>query len=222
MRVNHSRRILRIVASVAGIALALIWLCSEQAWEKNILSDFPCAPPCWQGITPGTPMEAEQVTQILEEMPAVGYISQHSLPEGTEIRWWWKSRPWQQTETGPNSIFLVEGIVHDISLSVNSELTVEDILNKYGIPEATIYGSPPLPEEPYMWMTLVYPTRGLQFRAEIITRNDPVIKPSTRISEILYLPPVDSTEDWLAAHSDINLQPWPGYGALPPDFIAQP
>jgi len=111
------------------------------------------------------------------------------------------------------------GVVHHISLSVEFDLTVEKVLNKYGLPEAINYGPPPLPEEPFMWMNLLYPIQGLWFRAEVYTRVAPVLEPTTRIFEVTYSLPADSLESWLGPdiHA-MHLQPWPGYGRLEPEF----
>ena len=204
---------LLLVVGVMVIVLALTWLYSERIVDRSILTDSPCAAPCWQGIMPGTLVEEEATIQLLETLPNVSYVWVNRLPTGTNILWFWKQWPWRQT--GYNSVFLVGGVVHHVSLSVDFELTVEEILDKYGLPEATNYGPPLLPEEPYMWMTLFYPTQGLQFRAEVLTLTEPVLEPTTRISEILYLVPAESLESWLGSdiHS-MDLQPWPGYGEL--------
>jgi len=206
-------KVLLIVAGVMVIVVALTWLYSERIVDRSILTDSPCAAPCWQGIVPGTPMAIEEITQILEVLPNVGRIRQHSLPTGTEIYWRWKQWPWRQT--GYNSVFLMGGVVHHITLSVEFDLTIEEVLNKYGLPAATNYGPPPLPEEPYVWMNLLYPTQGLWFRAEVYTRVDPVLQPTTRVFEVTYSVTADSLESWLGSDIDaMHLQPWPGYGEL--------
>ena len=213
-------RVLLVVAGMMAIVLALTWLYSEKIVDRSILTDSLCAAPCWQGIVPGTPMEEEEIIRILETLPYVDISSvrQDSLPRGRAISWWWKHWPWRRT--GFNRVFLVGGVVHHITLSVEFELTVEQILDKYGVPEAANYGPPPLPEEPYMWMNLLYPTQGLWFRAEVYTRVDPVLQPTTRVFEVTYSVPADSLESWLGSDMDaMNLQPWPGYGKLEvPDF----
>jgi len=208
-------KVLLIVAGVIVIVLALTWLYSERIVDRSILTDSPCAAPCWQGIVPGTPMEKDEVIRLLEALPNVSSIWENKVPKGTTIMWTWKLWPWRQTGAGYNSVFLMGGVVHHITLSVEFELTVEEILDKYGIPEATNYGPPPLPEEPYMWMNLLYPAQGLWFRAEVYTRVDPVLQPTTRIFEVTYSVPADSLESWLGSHMEaMNLQPWPGYGEL--------
>ncbi len=208
-------KVLLLAVGVMAIALALTWLYSERIVDRSILTDSPCAAPCWQGIVPGMPMEKDKVIQLLETLPNVSSIWENKVPKGTAIMWSWKPWPWRQTGAGYNSVFLMEGVVHHVTLSVDFDLTIEEVLNKYGLPEATNYGSPPLPEEPYVWMNLLYPTQGLWFRAKVYTRVDPVLEPTTRVFEVTYSVPADSLESWLGPSIDtMQLQPWPGYGKL--------
>ena len=208
-----SYRVLLVVAGVIVIVLALTWLYSERIVDRSILTDFPCAAPCWQGIVPGTPMDKDEVIQLLEGLPSVGSIWENRVPKGTAIMWHWKQWPWRQT--GYNSVFLTEGVVHHIRLSVDFELTVEEILNKYGLPEAVNAVQAGVPEYPYVAMNLLYPTQGLWFTAEVLPWHQPVLRPTTRIFEVMYTTPDESLESWLGSsiHA-MDLQPWPGYGEL--------
>lgn len=204
---------LLVGAGVILIALALTWLNwlrADRLADRSILTDSPCAAPCWQGIVPGTPMEVDEIVQILEEVPNTSYIRADHLSEGIAISWFWKQRPWRKT--GYNSIFLRDGVVYSMRLSVDFELTVEDILAKYGFPEAINYGQGGVPEHPYVWMNLFYPNQGLQFVARVLPWNRPVLEPTTEIFEAVYIMPAESLESWRAFDKD--LQPWPGYGEL--------
>ena len=205
--------LLLVIVGAMAIVLALTWLYSERIADRSILTDSPCAAPCWQGIVPGTPMETEEIVQILETLPNVGRIRQHSLPTGTEIYWRWKQWPWRQT--GYNSVFLMGGVVHHVTISVDFALTMEEILNKYGLPEATNALQAGVPEHPYVAMNLLYPTQGLWFRARVLPYYAPVLEPTTRIYEVVYTTPAESLENWLGPdiHA-MHLQPWPGYGEL--------
>lgn len=206
-------KVLPLVIGIMVVGLVLTWLYSERIADRSILTDSPCAAPCWQGITPGTPMREDEVIRLLNTLPNVGHTWENRGPKGTAIMWVWRQWPWRRT--GYNSVFLMGGVVHHISISVDFKLTIEEVLDKYGLPEATTYGPPPLPEEPYIWMNLLYPARGLWFRATVFTRAKPVLKPTTRIFEIIYSVPADSLKDWLGSNVDsMHLHPWPGYGEL--------
>lgn len=207
--------VLLVVAGVMVIGLALTWLNwlrADKLADRSILTDSPCTAPCWQGIVPGTPMEVDEIVQILEEVPNTSYIRVDHLSEGIAISWFWKQRPWRKT--GYNSVFLRDGVVYSVRLSVDFELTVEEILAKYGFPEATNYGEGGIPEHPYVWMNLFYPTQGLQFVARVVPWDRPVLEPTTEVFEAVYLAPVESLESWESSNSGIHLQPWPGYGEL--------
>jgi len=208
-------RVLLIVAGVIVIALALTWLYSERIVDRSILTDSPCAAPCWQGIVPGTSMEEEEIIRILETLPYVdmGSVRRDSLPKGRAISWGWNHWPWRRT--GYNWVFLIGGVVHDISLSVDFDLTVEEILDKYGLPEATNAVQAGVPEYPYVAMNLLYPTQGLWFTAKVLPWHQPVLEPTTRIFEVMYTTPAESLESWLGPDiHTMHLQPWPGYGEL--------
>lgn len=206
---------LLIVVGVVVAAFALTWLNWDHAdkmADRSILTDSPCAAPCWQEIVPGTPMEGSEIVQILERVPNASSIRQYVRSEGTEVRWRWKQRPWRTT--GYNSVFPRDGVVYNIHLCVDFELTVEEILAKYGLPEATNHGQGGVPEHPYEYMNLFYPTQGLQFVAMVLPWDQPVLESTTEIIEAVYVAPAESIKSWESANFGINLQPWRGYGEL--------
>ena len=114
------------------------WDRADKMADRSILTDSPCAAPCWQRIMPGTAMEVSEVVRIVEGVPNASSVRQYIRTEGTEVNWRWKQRPWRKT--GYNSVFLIDGVVHNVSLSVDFGLTVEEILAKYGPPETTNHG----------------------------------------------------------------------------------
>jgi hypothetical protein len=99
-------------------------------------------------------------------------------------------------------------------LSVDFDLTVKQIIDKYGIPNAVYASETGLPEHRYIRFQLFYPMRGLTFSAKILPVNPPVLQPDTRIEEALYSVPAKSLADWQAANTDIALSPWPDYGTI--------
>jgi hypothetical protein len=223
-----------VVVSVLVITLALTWFFLERDAARNIpidlpytspspqsstptatievdrsiLTDDPCAPPCWQGVVPGNTMTKEEVIELLETLPNVGSIWE-SYPGG--IDWVWRQWPWEGT--GYNGVDLAESRVHNISLSIAFELTVEEILDKYGPPDATnavLAGV----HRNYIGMSLLYPTQGLWLKARLSDYR-PVLDPTTRIYMAHYLIPADSLESWLGPDmAYMQLQPWPGYGEI--------
>jgi hypothetical protein len=158
----------------------------------------------------------EEIIEILEMIPSVGDIWQNSLPEGKGkvILWFWKLLPWERS--GYNSIFLKARKVHNISLSINFDLTLEDILKKYGPPQVISVAKGGLPEKNYMVVNMFYPTQGLEFNARVPSwATSFVLGPDTEIFETVYTIPSESLESWEEGlEYELDLQPWPGYGKM--------
>jgi hypothetical protein len=181
---------------------------------QSILTDAPCAPPCWYEIAPGTVMEQEEVIQIVEQMPNVGSVWESTTGA---VDWTWEQWPWEGT--GYNHIFSTAGAVQSISLSIDFELTVEQILAKYGLPETTHAVRAGLPDYPnYVAMFLCYPTQGVYFTAWL-ELFQPAVEPTSRVYRAVFTAPYESLESWESSLGydtlrAIHLQPWPGYGPL--------
>jgi len=218
MKTSHVGKYLRMLLLTMAVVLiggVLVWVGLETSADKGgtvqgILTGAPCAPPCWQGITPGTSMERQEVIRLLKKIPNVDTVWE----SGAAIRWTWKQ--WPSEGTGYNSVYVSwDGVVHDIMLSVDFDLTVEEILDQYGLPDATNFVVAGVPEHAYGAMNMFYPAHGFYCTAEVLPYDKPVLEPESRIFQVLYLVPADSMEDRFG--SDVNsmdLQPWPGYGAL--------
>ncbi len=197
--------ILAVVGTLFTTGLLVRWYLKSTV-DRSVLTDSPCAAPCWEGVVPGTAMDEDEVLELLHELPSVGRVWKN-----TAIMWYWKEWPWEGQ--GYNSIFLMGTVVNNINLYFAFELTVEEIVNKYGIPElvsVTEVGTP----QAYVAVHLFYPTKGLSFKAKVFPDYDPVLKPTTRVFEAVYTAPVDSLEAWQDSFSYLHLQPWPGYGKL--------
>lgn len=198
-------------------ALCLVG-CRKAPVDRSLLTDVPCAAPCWQGITPGVTSRS-QAMAVLQESP---YILQDTLREaGTEERggvtWEWRT-PGRRLQP---SISWRNGIVQEITLGLTYDLTVEEILNKYGPPEALSAGLGGIPEHWYWIIDLYYPQRGLQFKA--YTREySALFEPSTEVGGVLLFVPMSLEERVTAVFNDPaiasqvidTIRPWQGYGDL--------
>jgi hypothetical protein len=206
------RKHLVILLLVAGILIAggLLWnylQADRKARTEGILTEEPCAPPCWQGIVPGTVVDRRTVIRQIRRMPGVVDVRENGL----SIRWGWSNWP------GYNSIYVEEnGVVQSISLVVDFELTVQEIIGKYGVPDATNAGPAPLPESEYAWLHLYYPQHGLHCRAHVFPDYQPILEPESRVHQVVYTVPARSIADWVGptAADEMSLQPWPDYGQL--------
>lgn len=205
--------ILIAVCSLIVVGSIWVWVYSKQVVSKDILLNSPCTAPCWQGIVPGAEMEVDQLVQILTWLDSARSISQYDTAGGTEIRWRWKQWPWKLS--GYNSIYLTSQKVNNVSLSIEFVLTIEEIVNLYGEPEAVNWGPAGTPERPYTRMNLFYPTQGLQFVARLPLYS-PVLEPSTRLIASVYFSPAESVTSWVDSTKISNLRTWPGYGELKP------
>ena len=196
----------------AGIALVMTFVltaCFPTHFVRDsVLEDSPCDVPCWQGIKIGDKLTTEDVKRMLNSLPNVNSVWQ---PIPADVAWHWR---WAKN-TGPNSIYLDLGVVTSISLYFDSDVTVAEIIAKYGEPTAVRISDALLPEEPFALLTMIYPTRGTRFIVEVSPRNAPDLTPATTVTEVRYWAP-ESMEDWRAAEYQKDLQPWPGYGQLSP------
>lgn len=105
-------------------------------------------------------------------------------------------------------------VVQNIHLAVDFELTVGEIIDKYGPPEAMFAGIAGV-DRRYVAVNLYYPTQGIQVRAHILDETGPVLEPATKVYTVLYTVPAESLDSWLASWEfERHIQPWPGYGAL--------
>jgi hypothetical protein len=154
-------------------------------------------------------MTESQVLQILESLPNVDDTWK---PINSTIAWYWKQSP--ERRTAYNMISLESNQIQHILLSVDFDLTVKQILDKYGIPDAVNIVRAGLPENPYFSLNLFYPTRGLTFSAKVLPLDSPVLEPDTKIYETQFAMPAESLAEWKSSNNDRGLRSWPGYGHI--------
>lgn len=206
----------RLCAVIVGMAIILVLAYNLVSYltrwvDRSILTDSPCAAPCWQGITPGASISKEDVLQVLARLPNVSpsgiWQSSTDFGDGIAIRWYWKR---SRKDTGANEILWTGRTVHHIVLSVDFDLTVEDIVSKYGQPQAVHISLAGVPEHYYIAVNMYYPERGLRFHAEV-PLDYPSLLPTTKVIGLLYATP-ERLRKFMGP--DQELQPWPGYGEL--------
>ena len=204
----------RLCAVIVGMVIMLVLTYNLVSYlarpvDRSILTDSPCAAPCWRGITPGEPVSREDVLQVLAKSPNISPndIWQSSTGDGIAIRWYWKR---YRKDTGWSEIFWTGRTVHHITLSVDFDLTVEDIIGKYGQPQAVHISLAGVPEHYYIAVNMYYPERGLRFHAKV-PLDYPSLLPTTKVIGLLYTTP-ERLRKFMGP--DQELQPWPGYGEL--------
>ncbi|GEM_PF-1458971 len=193
------------------------WQASKAGLTIGLLSGEPCAPPCWQGFTPGTVVDKATVLRRLRRMPGIDTVWERELPisvGGVEINWKWERKPPREPDASSwqgynyNNILLSDGdVLKVITLSLDFRLTVAELIDQYGIPPATGPVVPGTPTPGSASMLLFYPQEGMMCRVEVLPDFRPVLKPDSIVYEVIYYP----------RDSDLDLAhtlPWPGYGEL--------
>jgi hypothetical protein len=204
-----------LVVSLVTIGLAALTWSTPRAVEpvedRSLLTGVPCKPPCWNGITPGSAMSLQEVERIVRQTRGVGSVR---VSGASAIEWRW-ARAIDEPAAEPCEIYVSDGVVSYISLSIVPQVTVKDLIDMYGIPEVVSHGPRGLPEQPYYWLGMYYPTHGYHFHARLETYWDPVLLPSSRVTSVSYFPSYASVEDMLrTSYPTARWAPWPGFGPL--------
>lgn len=226
MNTNQKSSKKRLWVTISLVTILLAVLISIYLWrtaqlklvDDSLLSDTPCAAPCWQGIVPGETSRA-QAMQILRDSP---YVFDDSLEEsGTSelgrVVWRW-CVPGRRLH--PN-ISWQNDTVQEITLGLTYDLTVDQIVSKFGEPEALSAVSGGVPEFPYWIIDLYYPDKGIQFTA-YTEGIDSLLEATTEVGAVFYFAPTtlearvahDYSSDNLFSYAMNLMRPWQGYGDL--------
>jgi hypothetical protein len=165
------------------------WNIQEKSVDRSILTDSPCAAPCWQGITPGE-TTTEAAFDILTELgyePHLGkdgnYVSWHS-PAGY---------PADGYARGANELLSskVSGRIQYIRVGLEFRLSLETVLGKFGPPGKYLVHETEgtLTEGGHAAVTrvlLIYAGQGLIFEGWMPTFS---IDPEMTLDWVYYFPP---------------------------------
>lgn len=162
MRLRRSRVILGL-GLVLLLGLVVLYLLYDYGVfaeaDRSILTDEPCAAPCWQGIIPSHTTEEEAI-RILQNNPFVsrhGVHCHHTDPRSTICRW--TAKHWRG---GVNRLYTWDGVVYLMYLTPEINFTLGQVVGKYGPPEK-VYTDIGGIEELVYCFHLYYPSRGLAF-----------------------------------------------------------
>jgi len=191
---------------ITVVLLILHFVLTNGVLTKNILTELPCSPPCWQGIEPGTTVNRQALIYLLNGVPNITNIRENGL----SVIWRWVN------VSGYNSIYVNRReIVESISLTIDFDLTVDELINKYGNPDALNWVISGTSGNYYTTINLYYPKNGFYCSVYSEANDRPIIGQNSRVYEITYLPPTPSVREWLDTGSnDIGLQSWSGYGQI--------
>lgn len=189
--------------------------------DRSILTDDPCAAPCWQGIVPGKTTSHE----------AAGIVAGLDSVRSNDIRDFGDRLVWYSAASRADPVLASElrsrdGAVAFIEISISFELTLQAILDKYGPPEKILAfesGS----EHPILTaIHYYYPQQGLVFVSWIEGYVPPseqfVLDAATPITRTYYFAPT-TIDSWFEEHPEMegrmrfgkeHLRDWPGLGPV--------
>jgi len=195
--------------------------------DTSLLTGEPCEPPCWQGLTPGVSTE-EEVREFVRTSELVDqselYIRERTEDTGevvgVSVHWWSRANtPRVPTQFG-NNVITRDGVVEEITVFLDSDVTLADLLERYGEPHrwSVTWVSIEMPD---LDVTLYYPNHG--FRAQLILpADDRLLRPESIVHLVRYhvvVPPENFLElgpeaGYFNAYEADSLRDWEGYGIV--------
>jgi hypothetical protein len=181
---NTRKTVVGVLCCLLLASPALSGCSSYLESNTGLTTDKLCTAPCWHNITPGVSDEDDVGVQLMHDSSInkdtveYGLVGEGGAPLLT-FRW-------QDQDGRINKVRLRDGKVLRIEISLDYDLTLEEIVDEYGPPER-IY-VPVCAEDHQDRVFIDYPSSGLQFSTplSIDFANDPVEK-SVALSEALVM-----------------------------------
>jgi len=210
--------------AVTALLVAACFFCQTPV-DRSLLTGEPCAPPCWQGLTPGE----STLEDVSEFMRTSGFVSPLTVFHGRITRGGevvGVSIQWDSTNGRGGGDFAIEdGVLKDMFIYPSYHLTLEDLVERYGPPEkfhVMVTG----PHVPLLQVTLFYPSYGFTASLELPV-DEPVLRPESSIIQVWYSQ-AGSLETFIERGISYlgsflgttpeqwseSLRDWPGYGAI--------
>jgi hypothetical protein len=224
VRCHIRNQLIQVMASISISTLILVScnMYPEMLSDRALLTGLPCDTPCWQNITPGITTHT-QALAILENSPYIlgGSIKQSGTQEQGGCLWEWRL-PGRRQQPG---LTWKNEVVNEISLGLTYQISVEQVVSKYGLPEALDITQGGVPEHPYWIIFLFYPKIGLQVTAYTSEGNDS-LEPSTNVGTVEFYTPttlqnrirdiygISPEANKLVSNINELMRPWRGYGPL--------
>jgi hypothetical protein len=219
-----------VIAQVLVYSLALLPIlagCGEPPpVDTSLLTGEPCEPPCWQGLVPGVSTE-EEVDEFVRTSELVDQTTlfRGDITRGTgqvvgvSVQWWSRADMAGVPRQFGNDFTLEGGVLQYMTIFLDVEVTLEDLLERYGAPEKFTAWHEGV-EVSYVRVTLYYPNHGFTGTLTI-SRYEPQLRPETEVLRVWYFQPAP-LEEFLELSRDIGyptvsdevLQDWHGYGPI--------
>ncbi len=219
------------------VTLALLLLsvmivgCNSHAPELNVglLTGKPCAPPCWQNLTPGTSTN-EDVEQFLKNLNPIEWPERDdrvSTMGCTVISV--RDQPGIEVNRLVN-LFVYEERLMWIQSDINQTMTLKMIVDNYG--EPTYYRATNaigLDGSAYYSVSVYYPSIGLKLDIAVDEKLIGRILPNMKVLAVEYYPVgdiegyfsnkytcwIESQEMADAINDELRYtQPWTGFGDI--------
>lgn len=206
-----------------------------QELRTNWLTGKPCAPPCWEGITPGKTRLAEAIT-ILNHHPQITQIRVYPALRdsdfGATVEWLWNHTSphgggtldfrWSDPRDAIDQRDVDDPVVARIFVYFASPFSLKTIIDAYGEPShvvpyaGTTVGIPHSGAgggRPFYRVTVIYQKRGFYLTAEPYGEDPPRISKDLILSTwVRFFDPAPSNLDeagkWKWDSAD--LVPWQG------------
>ena len=177
--------------------------------DGGLLSNEPCTPPCFYGITPGVTTEEE----------ARSILVQKEVFENCE--------EFDNSSVGGNSqgircnhfvVYFSDSMVFDLGFYPESKLTLGEIIAEHGEPDRLYTFSMSTPDNPlYGNLSLCFDHFHMIIGVPEILGEVYHVSQETRILDVSYL---SSEENYKRMCYDLKgSQPWKGYGDYPVHYI---
>ena len=152
---------------------------------QGLLEGEPCGPPCFQGLVPGTSTE-EEVRQFLRSgQYAAGPYSVIQRSQGGVLVMKWDRRG---SDGEQNTFDIQDGVLSLMSMSVDSDVTLEQVLDRHGNPDHFAAGLK-MSGRVYTRVSLFYRQPGMILDLYLY-QDVPELKPDTKVVRVWYFEPV--------------------------------
>jgi hypothetical protein len=203
---------------------------TEPELDTSLLTDIPCAAPCWLNINPGQ-SDGSDVRAQLRDSPFIrkGTLKYEMTEEaGVPVGLFY----WQAKSEHYNRIILRDKIVLRMEIWVDHDWTLGETVDKYGSPENVYAVLDDVGEHPYYTVVLDYPAQGLSFASWsypvleedfVVEEGVGILPEDLKVTVVYYYTPM-SFEDALRdvflyspeaiEHTLEVAQEWEGFGRV--------
>jgi hypothetical protein len=211
------------------VILLCLWACAScgepPPVDTSLLTGEPCEPPCWQGLVAGVSTE-DEAERLLTSSGLVnrdsiyrGSLSRGGETVGVSIQW--LSTANVQGAHARNSFSMEDGILRDMTIWLDAEVSLAELIDGYGPPEKYLAALSGI-HFTEVRVSLFYPEDGFTARVEL-PRHDASLRPDTNVASVWYFKSA-SLDRFLElgrdnGHFGANVQPealsdWEGYGPV--------